>query len=250
MADISQHTDNILNASRGETVRDSIISAARAIDSDTEYAELLDGSVPTDYVFYVDETAKLDCDAYPIEGSIRPVESNWLYDAIGDIFDSEQVESTQLIARILQIDDISQSILSELNEKIMAANMPSIPWYDDPESGTRIYYYPWLYIAPTIQSLYARQYIDLDVRHNGVYEAPTGIAYRSITVNVLPTEPVPYSGIITQNGTYEAPPGYSYTQVTVEVPPQPFTYSYNRSTGIAHAQGIFYSTKEQEGPNE
>ena len=248
MADISQYTHNILTAARGEVVRDSIVDAIKTIDDGTEYAEYLDGHRATDFITYVDEVEKLDCDREPTENSPRPVESNWFYNNIGDIFDIGSVTEDQLLGKILLLDNISQDILDALNTKLDDANMPTIPYYTD-ENDNKIYYYPWMYIAPAIQALYNRKYIALNVVRNGVYEAAEGTAYSSITVNVRPTDPMPFSGTITQNGTYYPPDGYHYTSVTVEVPPQPFSYSYNRSTGVANAQGLFYAPHEQEEPH-
>lgn len=92
MADISTYTNVISSATGGETVRDSIIDAIKAVNNGASNALLLNGKSPDAYVtteYAVQELAKkqdaLTFDTTPTKDSTNPVTSDGVYQAIKDI---------------------------------------------------------------------------------------------------------------------------------------------------------------------
>lgn len=86
MADLSTYISVIEKASRGEAVRDSIINALNAINSQgVSNAISLDGHPASDFVLVADMYNGKHFDSTPTQGSKKAVTSGGLYSVLGDI---------------------------------------------------------------------------------------------------------------------------------------------------------------------
>lgn len=231
MADISPYKDTILNHERGESVRDAIINSILLINSAAEDTKRLGNMSSDEYASFTD-MLPLIRDKYPTKDSNCVVESNGLFEVIGDCNNLEEAVSGTIAAKIKDIYESFLDICQSINNKKVAWPIGS----------------PIMEYGNVIRNLFRYELLTLTVTKNGTYEmTEPGRIWKTVIVN-MKSGGIPAEGItdikVTENGEYVAPEGTGYGNVTVEVE-NDYVFEYDYPSRKGKISCLFGTTNDE-----